>query len=100
MTKLLFACLDCDSVMMQVVCACFCFFVVEEMQTLFDNLYRYCFLEFSRKYKLPYSCIIPFPKATDPSTAQEFTTGSQVLAVYPGTTALYRAAVAAHRKVF
>ena len=64
-------------------------------------LKRFCyyFCRCSRKYKLPYSCIIPFPKATDPSTAQEFTTGCQVLAVYPGTTALYRAAVAAHRKV-
>lgn len=52
-----------------------------------------------RKYKLPPSCVIPFPKRTDPSIAQDFPTGSQVLAVYPGTTALYKAAVvASHRK--
>lgn len=51
-----------------------------------------------RKYKLPASCIIPFPKPSDPSSAPDFAAGSQVLAVYPGTTALYKAAVAAHRK--
>jgi SAGA-associated factor 29 len=52
-----------------------------------------------RKYKLPPSCIIPFPKRTDASTAADFPTGSQVLAVYPKTTALYKAAVfASHRK--
>lgn len=52
-----------------------------------------------RKYKLPPSCIIPFPKRTDRSAASDFPTGSQVLAVYPGTTALYKAAVvASHRK--
>ncbi|XP_057831773.1 SAGA-associated factor 29 homolog A isoform X1 [Cryptomeria japonica] len=52
-----------------------------------------------RKYKLPLSCVIPFPKRTDSSTATEFPTGSQVLAVYPGTTALYKAAVVgSHRK--
>lgn len=51
-----------------------------------------------RTYKLPYTCIIPFPKHSDPSSAPDFTTGSQVLAVYPGTTALYKAVVAAHRK--
>eukprot|EP00252_Welwitschia_mirabilis_P025736 TRINITY_DN8174_c0_g1_i1.p1 TRINITY_DN8174_c0_g1~~TRINITY_DN8174_c0_g1_i1.p1 ORF type:complete len:271 (+),score=70.97 TRINITY_DN8174_c0_g1_i1:222-1034(+) len=46
-----------------------------------------------RKYKLPPSCIIPFPKSTDPSSAPEFPVRSQVLAVYPGTTALYKATV-------
>ncbi|KAH7352933.1 hypothetical protein KP509_19G070500 [Ceratopteris richardii] len=51
-----------------------------------------------RKYKLPSTCIIPFPKASDPSSAPDFAAGSQVLAVYPGTTALYKAVVAAHRK--
>eukprot|EP00250_Pteridium_aquilinum_P011296 c19973_g1_i1 orf=1044-1862(-) len=51
-----------------------------------------------RKYKLPAACIIPFPKPSDPSSAPDFAAGSQVLAVYPGTTALYKAAVAAHRK--
>ncbi|KAJ7519384.1 hypothetical protein O6H91_20G036100 [Diphasiastrum complanatum] len=52
-----------------------------------------------RKYKLPPPCIIPFPKRTDPSTALDFGTGSQVLAVYPGTTALYKATVVGpHRK--
>ncbi|MCO5570791.1 hypothetical protein L7F22_024519 [Adiantum nelumboides] len=52
-----------------------------------------------RKYKLPSTCIIPFPKPSDPSSAPDFAAGSQVLAVYPGTTALYKATVAAHRKV-
>ncbi|KAK8540779.1 hypothetical protein V6N13_068215 [Hibiscus sabdariffa] len=46
-----------------------------------------------RKYKLPASCIIPFPKRTDPSSTQEFPVGRHVLAVYPGTTALYKATV-------
>uniref|UniRef100_A0A453K620 SGF29 C-terminal domain-containing protein n=1 Tax=Aegilops tauschii subsp. strangulata TaxID=200361 RepID=A0A453K620_AEGTS len=51
-----------------------------------------------RKYKLPMSYIIPFPKKGDPSSAQDFGQGRQVLAVYPGTTALYRATVASQRK--
>ncbi|MBA0847408.1 hypothetical protein Goshw_017541, partial [Gossypium schwendimanii] len=46
-----------------------------------------------RKYKLPASCIIPFPKRHDPSGTQEFPAGRNVLAVYPGTTALYKATV-------
>ncbi|XP_050223261.1 SAGA-associated factor 29 homolog A-like isoform X2 [Mercurialis annua] len=46
-----------------------------------------------RKYKLPMSCIIPFPKKTDPSSAPDFPSGRHVLAVYPGTTALYKATV-------
>eukprot|EP00246_Nothoceros_aenigmaticus_P001800 TRINITY_DN12445_c0_g1_i1.p1 TRINITY_DN12445_c0_g1~~TRINITY_DN12445_c0_g1_i1.p1 ORF type:complete len:287 (-),score=53.21 TRINITY_DN12445_c0_g1_i1:13-873(-) len=46
-----------------------------------------------RKYKLPASCVIPFPKRTDPSSAPDFPVSSQVLAVYPGATALYRAVV-------
>ncbi|XP_048547808.1 uncharacterized protein LOC125527318 [Triticum urartu] len=56
--------------------------------------------KFERKYKLPMSYIIPFPKKGDPSSAQDFGQGRQVLAVYPGTTALYRATVASQRKVF
>ncbi|KAG0520741.1 hypothetical protein BDA96_08G100400 [Sorghum bicolor] len=44
------------------------------------------------------SYIIPFPKKGDPSSAPDFGQGRQVLAVYPGTTALYRATVASHRK--
>ncbi|XP_062151492.1 SAGA-associated factor 29 homolog A isoform X2 [Alnus glutinosa] len=52
-----------------------------------------------RKYKLPMSSIIPFPKRSDPSTASDFPPRSQVLAVYPGTTALYKATVVnGHRK--
>ncbi|KAH9573059.1 hypothetical protein CY35_02G186600 [Sphagnum magellanicum] len=52
-----------------------------------------------RKYKLPASCIIPFPKKADASSAPEFLPGSQVLAVYPHTTALYKASVVGpHRK--
>jgi len=54
--------------------------------------------KFERKYKLPMSHIIPFPKKGDPSSAQDFGQGRQVLAVYPGTSALYRATVASHRK--
>ncbi|XP_073099386.1 SAGA-associated factor 29 homolog A-like [Elaeis guineensis] len=51
-----------------------------------------------RKYKLPMSRIIPFPKKNDPSGAPDFLPGRQVLAVYPGTTALYKATVVNHRK--
>ncbi|CAL5325667.1 unnamed protein product [Camellia sinensis] len=51
-----------------------------------------------RKYKLPWSHIIPFPKRNDPSGAQDFPTGKQVLAVYPSTTALYKATVVQPRK--
>ncbi|XP_048602928.1 SAGA-associated factor 29 homolog A-like [Brassica napus] len=43
-----------------------------------------------RTYKLPMSCILPFPKRNDPSTTQEFLPGKHV---YPGTTALYKATV-------
>ncbi|XP_022741341.1 uncharacterized protein LOC111292947 isoform X1 [Durio zibethinus] len=46
-----------------------------------------------RKYKLPVSCIIPFPKRNDLSSTQEFPAGRHVLAIYPGTTALYKATV-------
>ncbi|XP_057542811.1 SAGA-associated factor 29 homolog A isoform X1 [Amaranthus tricolor] len=46
-----------------------------------------------RKYKLPVSHIIPFPKRNDPSTATDFPPGRAVLAVYPSTTALYKATV-------
>ncbi|KAM7512513.1 hypothetical protein LguiB_011388 [Lonicera macranthoides] len=46
-----------------------------------------------RKYKVPMSHIIPFPKQNDPSTSLEFPPGKHVLAVYPKTTALYRATV-------
>ncbi|XP_048140120.1 SAGA-associated factor 29 homolog A isoform X1 [Rhodamnia argentea] len=51
-----------------------------------------------RKYKVPVSHIIPFPKQNDPSGAQDFPSGSHVLAVYPGTTALYKATVVNSRK--
>lgn len=51
-----------------------------------------------RKYKLPASHIIPFPKQNDPSTAQDFLPGKHVLAVYPTTTALYKATVVHPRK--
>lgn len=39
------------------------------------------------------SCIIPFPKKGDPSSVPDFPVGRHVLAVYPGTTALYKATV-------
>ncbi|MED6158764.1 SAGA-associated factor 29 B [Stylosanthes scabra] len=52
-----------------------------------------------RQYKLPMGNIIPFPKSNDPSGAPDFPPGSHVLAVYPGTTALYKATVVhGHRK--
>lgn len=51
-----------------------------------------------RKYKLPMSHIIPFPKRNDPSSAQDFLPGKHVLAVYPSTTALYKATVVQARK--
>ncbi|PON33188.1 SGF29 tudor-like domain containing protein [Trema orientale] len=52
-----------------------------------------------RKYKVPLSAIIPFPKRNDPSSAPDFPPGRHVLAVYPGTTALYKATVVnGHRK--
>ncbi|KAM6573322.1 hypothetical protein CsatA_017402 [Cannabis sativa] len=46
-----------------------------------------------RRYKVPLSAIIPFPKKNDPSSAPDFPHGRHVLAVYPGTTALYKATV-------
>ncbi|KAL5153492.1 SAGA-associated factor 29 A [Glycine soja] len=52
-----------------------------------------------RQYKLPMANIIPFPKSNDPSSAQDFPPGRHVLAVYPGTTALYKATVVqGHRR--
>ncbi|XP_024030313.1 uncharacterized protein LOC21385419 isoform X2 [Morus notabilis] len=52
-----------------------------------------------RKYMVPMSSIIPFPKRNDPSSAPDFPPGRHVLAVYPGTTALYKATVVnGHRK--
>ncbi|CAA3014304.1 Hypothetical predicted protein [Olea europaea subsp. europaea] len=53
-----------------------------------------------KQYKLPMSHIIPFPKRTDLTNAQEFPPGKHVLAVYPGTTALYKATVVQTRKVY
>lgn len=46
-----------------------------------------------RKYKLPMTHIIPFPKRNEPSSVPDFPPGRHVLAVYPGTTALYKATV-------
>ncbi|PPD97245.1 hypothetical protein GOBAR_DD05748 [Gossypium barbadense] len=46
-----------------------------------------------KTYKLSASCIIPFPERNDPSGTQEFPAGRNVLAVYPETTALYKATV-------
>ncbi|KAL1564244.1 SAGA-associated factor 29 A, variant 2 [Salvia divinorum] len=51
-----------------------------------------------RKYKLPMSHIIPFPKRSDLSNIPEFPSGRNVLAVYPETTALYKATVYQNRK--
>lgn len=69
------------------------------LPTLLFHLTQYCFCTL-RKYKLPMSAIIPFPKRNDPSPTLDFPTGRHVLAVYPGTTALYKATVVnGHRKV-
>ncbi|XP_052195705.1 SAGA-associated factor 29 homolog A-like [Diospyros lotus] len=46
-----------------------------------------------RTYKLPMTHIIPFPKRNDSLGPEDFPPGKQVLAVYPGTTALYKATV-------
>lgn len=51
-----------------------------------------------RKYKLAMSHIIPFPKRNEPTGAQDFHPGKQVLAVYPETTALYKATVVQPRQ--
>lgn len=51
-----------------------------------------------RKYRLPMSHVIPFPKRNDPSGAQDFPPGKHVLALYPNTTALYKATVVQARK--
>ncbi|XP_011101805.1 SAGA-associated factor 29 isoform X2 [Sesamum indicum] len=51
-----------------------------------------------RKYKLPMSHIIPFPKRNDLSSVPDFPPGRHVLAVYPETTALYKATVVQARK--
>lgn len=47
------------------------------------------------------SRIIPFPKRGDISNIPDYPSGKHVLAVYPGTTALYKATVVPnpHRKV-
>ncbi|KZV15149.1 hypothetical protein F511_30235 [Dorcoceras hygrometricum] len=52
-----------------------------------------------RKYKLPMSHIIPFPKRTDLSSSHDFPPGKHVLAVYPETTTLYKATVVQARKM-
>lgn len=75
------------------------FYVIELFSSETDFLFSF-FLASLRKYKLPMSRIIPFPKKNDLSNVQDFPSGSQVLAVYPGTTALYKATVVnVHRKV-
>ncbi|XP_058180264.1 SAGA-associated factor 29 homolog A-like [Rhododendron vialii] len=51
-----------------------------------------------RKYKLPISEIIPFPKRNDIPGVQDFRPGEKVLALYPDTTALYKATVVQPRK--
>ncbi|CAA6659555.1 unnamed protein product [Spirodela intermedia] len=53
-----------------------------------------------KRYKLHMSRIIPFPKRGDISNIPDYPSGKHVLAVYPGTTALYKATVVPnpHRK--
>lgn len=71
-----------------------------EQSTSTEQYFSLQIISVFRKYKVPVSAIIPFPKRTDPSTATDFPTGRHVLAVYPGTTALYKATVVnGHRKV-
>lgn len=55
--------------------------------------FSYLLSDSRRKYKVPMSAIIPFPKRNDPSSVPDFPSGRHVLAVYPGTTALYKATV-------
>ncbi|MQM00363.1 hypothetical protein Taro_033094, partial [Colocasia esculenta] len=50
------------------------------------------------KYKLHMSHIIPFPKRGELSNTPDYPPGKHVLAVYPGTTALYKATVVQNRK--
>lgn len=64
-----------------------------------DTILISLFFDICRKYKLPVSRIIPFPKRNDPSSIPDFPQGRNVLAVYPGTTALYKATVVNQRKV-
>ncbi|GAA0160638.1 hypothetical protein LIER_17148 [Lithospermum erythrorhizon] len=52
-----------------------------------------------RKYRLPASHIIPFPKRNDLSSIQDFPPGKHVLALYPKTSALYKATVVQARKL-
>lgn len=51
-----------------------------------------------RNYKLPLSHIIPFPKRSDLPNVPDFPPGRHVLAVYPETSALYKATVVQARK--
>ncbi|KAL6508960.1 hypothetical protein OROHE_021519 [Orobanche hederae] len=51
-----------------------------------------------RKYKLPMTHIIPFPKRTDLANVQDFPLGRHVMVVYLETTALYKATVVQARK--
>lgn len=51
-----------------------------------------------RTYTLPMSHIIPFPKRNDLSSIPNFPPATQVLAVFPETTALYKATVVQARK--
>eukprot|EP00899_Mesostigma_viride_P028335 jgi/Mesvir1/8687/Mv02625-RA.1 len=46
-----------------------------------------------RTYVLPAASIIPLPKCLDPTGTHEWSRGSTVLALFPGTTAFYRARV-------
>lgn len=46
------------------------------------------------------SHIIQFPKRSDLANGQDFPPASHVLAVYPGTTALFKATVVQTRKVY
>lgn len=77
-------------------------FYYDQLQQYFVQVTKFLFSVIAafRKYKVPMSAIIPFPKRNDPSGALDFPTGKHVLAVYPGTTALYKATVVnGHRKV-
>ncbi|KAJ8546386.1 hypothetical protein K7X08_018969 [Anisodus acutangulus] len=68
------------------------FCLLNDNSPSYKNYWFYSLANY-RKYKLPWSHIIPFPKISDLATTPEFPPGKQVLAVYPGTTALYKAIV-------
>lgn len=50
-------------------------------------------IAFLRKHKVDRYCVVQFPKQNDLSSLPEFLLGTYVLAVYPGTAAIYEETV-------